>query len=229
MKFLSALVAAFFLAIALAVAGPRAMAAADSLTIATISSRADMVSGGDALVEIRGASGDAAVVKVNDRNVSAVFHTDADRKSLVGLVDGLKAGKNVITAKAGSQSARLELTNYPITGPIFSGDHLTPFLCNTMQSGLGEPLDAECSARTKVEYFYKSSTPPGPPAAGAGRGRGAAPAFKPFDPSMHPADIAETTTSTGAKVPYIVRVESGTINRAIYRIAILDDPARGRR
>ena len=25
-------------------------------------------------------------------------------------------------------------------------------------------------------------------------------------------------------MPYIVRVESGTINRAIYRIAILDDP-----
>jgi hypothetical protein len=223
MKFLSALIAAFLLAIALAVAGARAMAAADSLTIATISSRADMVSGGDALVEIRGASGAAAVVKVNDRDVSASFHTDADRKSIVGLVDGLKAGKNVITAKAGSQSARLELTNYPITGPIFSGDHLTPFLCNTMQSGLGEPLDTDCSARTKVEYFYKSSEPP---AAGAGRGRGAASAFKAFEPSMRPADIAETTTSTGANVPYIVRVESGTINRAIYRIAVLDDPAR---
>ena len=27
-------------------------------------------------------------------------------------------------------------------------------------------------------------------------------------------------------MPYIVRVESGTINRAIYRIAILDDPSR---
>jgi hypothetical protein len=101
---------------------------------------------------------------------------------------------------------------------------LTPFLCNTVQSGLGEPLDADCSAKTKVEYFYKSAEPP---AAGAGRGRGAASSFKPLDPSAaRPADVAETTTSTGAKVPYIVRVESGTINRSIYRIAILDDPSR---
>ena len=114
------------------------------------------------------------------------------------------------------------MTNHPITGPILSGEHLKPFVCNTVQAGLGEPLDADCSAPTKVEHFYKSSaTPP----AATGRGAAAA-AFKPFDPSApRPADIAQTTTSSGATVPYIVRVESGTINRAIYRIAILDDPA----
>ena len=38
--------------------------------------------------------------------------------------------------------------------------------------------------------------------------------------------VATTTTALGKTVPYIVRVESGTINRAIYRIAILDDPSR---
>jgi len=32
------------------------------------------------------------------------------------------------------------------------------------------------------------------------------------------------TTHDGQTVPYIVRVESGTINRAIYRIAVLDNP-----
>src|SRR5205085_2334995 len=40
-----------------------------------------------------------------------------------------------------------------------------------------------------------------------------------------PADVAMTTTSTGQTVPYIVRVETGTINRAIYQIAMLHDPA----
>ena len=40
-----------------------------------------------------------------------------------------------------------------------------------------------------------------------------------------PSDLAATTTLTGASVPYIVRIETGTINRAIYRIAMLHDPA----
>jgi hypothetical protein len=34
-----------------------------------------------------------------------------------------------------------------------------------------------------------------------------------------------TTTVDGRSVPYIVRVESGVINRSVYRIAVLDDPA----
>jgi hypothetical protein len=200
-------------------------AAGDPLTIVTLSSRADMVSGGDTLLEIRSTASARVSVTVNDRDVTQAFHPDAVRKSLVGLVEGLQVGRNTIVAKAGSQTARLEVTNYPITGPILSGEHLKPFACNTVQSGLGEPLDADCSAATKVEYFYKSSTPPAP-AAGRGRGSAAA-SFKPFDPNAsRPTDIDHTTTSEGKTVPYIVRVESGTINRSIYRIAILDDPAR---
>src|SRR5713101_8975956 len=98
-------------------------AAGDPLTIATLSSRADMVSGGDALVEIRGVTLQPGVpsnvsVKVNDRDVSAAFHVNAERRSLTGLVDGLKNGRNTIVAKRGSQTARLDVTNYPITGPI---------------------------------------------------------------------------------------------------------------
>lgn len=203
----------------------RTQAAADPLTIATLSSRADLVSGGDALVEIRSRAGASAKVSVtvNDRDVSQAFHANAERKSLVGLVESLKVGRNMIVAKAGSQTARLDVTNYAITGPILSGEHLKPFVCNTVQSGLGEPLDADCSATTKVEYFYKSTSP----APAAGRGRGAAASFKPLDQAaQRPSDVEQTTTSEGKTVPYIVRVESGTINRAIYRIAVLDDPAR---
>lgn len=224
MKSASAL-AAIVVGLCLWTAGARPTAATEPLTIATLSSRPDMVSGGDALVEIRGVAvrpGAAPIVsvKVNDRDVSAVFHPNAERHSLTGLVDGLKPGRNAITAKSGSRTARLDVTNYPITGPIVSGEHLTPFICKTVESGLGEPLDADCSAKIKVEYFYKSTEPP----AARGRGAGAA-SFKPLDMSApRPADVAQTTTNTGATVPYIVRVESGTINRAIYRIAILDDP-----
>jgi len=39
-----------------------------------------------------------------------------------------------------------------------------------------------------------------------------------------PGDVAMTTTSAGVTVPYVVRVETGTINRGIYQNAILFDP-----
>ncbi|HYL73777.1 MAG TPA: DUF6351 family protein [Bryobacteraceae bacterium] len=189
-------------------------AAPSTLTIATLSSRPDMVSGGDVLVEIKAPPGKVQV-KLNGHDIRRAFHEDAARGSLIGLVEELRNGSNTIVAKAGSQSATLQLTNHPITGPIVSGEHLKPFVCNTVESGLGAPLDADCSAATKIEYFYHpTETPDG--------------TFKPL-PDPHgprPANLVHTTTSEGKTVPYIVRVESGTINRAIYRIAILDDPSR---
>jgi hypothetical protein len=45
--------------------------------------------------------------------------------------------------------------------------------------------------------------------------------FAAYDPAAPPANVAATMTG----VPYILRVETGTINRAVYQIAVLDDPA----
>src|SRR5215472_2071166 len=117
MRLLSALAVALALAANLSGAPPKP--AADALIVATLSSRSDMVSGGDALVEIRSASGAPSnvSVRVNDRDATAAFHADAAQRSLVGLVDGLKIGRNTIVARAGSHTARLDITNYPITGP----------------------------------------------------------------------------------------------------------------
>jgi hypothetical protein len=189
-----------------------------SLTMTVLSSRPDMVSGGDALLEIKlppSAEAQKLSVALNGRDVSGAFHPNSARRALVGLVDGLRNGSNTIAAKAGLSAATLELVNHPITGPIVSGEHLKPFVCMTQESGLGPPIDADCSAPAKVEYFYRSNAAP----------EGS---FKPFDPAAaRPSDLARTNTSDGKSVPYIVRVESGTINRAIYRIAILDDPAPG--
>jgi hypothetical protein len=51
--------------------------------------------------------------------------------------------------------------------------------------------------------------------------------FRPYDPGAPaPADLATTTTDHGATVPYIVRVERGTMNRGIYDIAVLFDPTQ---
>jgi hypothetical protein len=194
-----------------------ASAAPAGLTITSLSSRPDLVSGGSALIEVK--SSDAAQkihVKLNGHDISRAFHRDTARGSMIGLVEGLQPGANQLEAHAGMKTARLQLVDHPITGPILSGEHLKPYVCMTEESGLGKPLDADCSAATKIEYFYRSgSTPEG--------------SFKPLaDPAApHPADLLQTTTSEGKTAPYIVRVESGTINRAIYHIAILDDQAGG--
>lgn len=205
--------------------GP-SLVAQGALSIGVLSSRPDMVSGGNALVEIKTATTDGLTVTLNGQDVSGTFRVHEARKSVTGLVEGLRVGANTIEARRGSGSARLQLTNHPIIGPIVSGPHLTPYVCNTVQSGLGEPLDENCSATTKVDYFYRSTLPP-PPVASL-QPLAERPHFKPLTDlaGPRPSDLAQTTTTDGRTVPYIVRVESGTINRAIYRIAILDDPAR---
>jgi hypothetical protein len=129
-----------------------------------------------------------------------------------GLVTGLRNGPNWLQVMApGGASTSFPLINYPITGPILSGPHLSPYECRTKEAGLGEPLDSDCSAPTRYDWFYKSKTD----------GK-----FKSLAKGAAPADIAATTTIDGKTVPYTVRVESGTINRSIYRIATLADPAK---
>lgn len=183
------------------------------MEITALSSRPDMVSGGDVLIKIEvpdAVSSDKVIVTLNGEDVTSLFNSGSGH-FLVGLVDGLELGKNKIKAKAGSSSASLTVVNYPITGPIFSGPHEAPFICETAQAGLGEPLDCDCSIETRVEYYYMSTS-----------GKFSAMS----DPKKYPEDLATTTVLGGKTVPYVVRIETGTINRGIYQIAILDDPAK---
>src|SRR5262249_28850628 len=41
-----------------------------------------------------------------------------------------------------------------------------------------------------------------------------------------PGDVATITTAKGATVPFVVRVETGTMNRGIYQTLVLHDPTR---
>ncbi|HEY3161439.1 MAG TPA: DUF6351 family protein [Vicinamibacterales bacterium] len=227
----------------------RAAAAVEGLEIRALSTRAEFVTGGEVLLQISpstalGTSGPANLtaknitVRVNGKDASAAFKPAAGTTGLVGLVTGLNVGSNTIQAsmRGSKATAQLTVVNHPITGPVLYSPHQTPFICETQASGLGEPLDADCSAATKVEYFYRSTAvaPPrenqGDLAAAdnangfGGRGNAANP-FKPLDPnSPRPSDIAMTTTTEGKTVPYIVRREMGTINRAVYSIAFLHEP-----
>jgi hypothetical protein len=205
---------------------------AKRVDIDVVSSRPDQVSGGDALVKVearRGLLGELRVIR-NGEDVTGAFERSGE--SLVGLVDGLELGRNKLVVKRdrGRRSrtvASLKVVNYPTTGPIFSGPHQSPFVCKTIQAGLGEPLvdnqdgvgfrvlnpdgstagwSRNCSAETRVDYLYRSTD-----------GQ-----FKPLPPGgERPADLAQTTLLDGRTVDYVVRRERGTINRFIYSFAML--------
>src|SRR5437899_63415 len=190
-----------------------AVSAAEGLELRTLSGRPDMVTGGSALVGIGGMALDSVRITLDGRDITKAFRPGRTAGMLLGRVEGLKPGKNILEVRAGSKRARLELINSPITGPVISGRRQTPFVCQTEAAGLGPALDGDCSAKTKVAYFYKSIQP----ASAVG--------FKELDPSApRPSDLAKTTTSDGKTMSYIVRRETGTINRAIYSIAFLHEP-----
>jgi hypothetical protein len=117
-----------------------------------------------------------------------------------------------------------------------------PHVCRTAQNGLGQPIvdnqdgegipvaredengnypnqggyptgDAEiigwsrdCEVETQYRYLYKDT---------GGTFRALA------DPDDLPGDVAMTTTTEGDEVPYVVRLEQGTIDRFIYSVAML--------
>jgi hypothetical protein len=199
-------------------------AATGKIEVKVLSSKFNMVSGGDALVEVKASEGAKASdlrLSLNGRQLVTPLKFDQASNSLKGLVTGLDVGGNWLQVSAPSgYTVSQPLINYPISGPILSGPHMTPYECRTKQSGLGDPTDENCSALVKYEYFYKSTGP----ATGTGA---AATQFKPLanPKGARPSDVATATTIDGRTVPYIVRVESGVINRSIYRIAVLDDPS----
>ena len=117
------------------------------------------------------------------------------------------------------------------TGPIFTGPQQYPFICLTYENGLGQPLidnhhgignavfpevggapdiaaepvgySRSCSIRTRVDYFYYR----------AGQLLQIA--------SPKDAVDADTISVGGGTIPYVIRLERGTINRFIYGIAML--------
>ena len=193
-------------------------------SIKLLSSKPEFVTGGSALVDVTlpaVALGTTPVLNaaVNGVDVSAVFKADgAAAGHLIGVVTGMQTGANTLKISYGSGSASMELTNYPITGPVFSGPFLTPFICQTSTftlpdgSKLGPATDANCSAPTKINYVYRATN------GGA---------LKPMPSTTSlPADVATTTTTLGTVVPFVVRVETGTMDRGIYQNAILHDPTK---
>src|SRR5439155_17578814 len=103
------------------------------------------------------------------------------------------------------------------TGPIFTGPPQFPFICQTLESQLGQPLidnqdgignavyavagdnhsaivgySKNCSIRTRVDYFYYDGS-----------------TFRPFNPAMPPLGLRSVIVN-GVRRPFVVRVETVT-------------------
>ncbi|NIK57706.1 DUF6351 family protein [Kribbella shirazensis] len=188
--------------------------ASREVKLEVLSSRAGTVTGGDALVHVAVPDVDDRVrVTLNGDDVSSVFTPDGT--GLTGLVRGLRLGPNVLRAEADGQRTTLELHNHPRQGPVFSGPHEQPFVCETAKftipvigGTLGDPLDKDCTVAPRVDYFYRTT---------------AAKFVKwPSGATTYPADLAKT----GSGDPFIVRMETGSANRAVVQTTMLHDPLR---
>lgn len=180
--------------------------------IHVLSNRADLISGGQALIEISPANPSLFDrIDLDGRDVKALFALRPNGR-YQGIVDGLKAGANVLTARTRTNAgASITITNHPIGGPVISGPQVEPWVCQTEAAGLGPAQDARCNAPAKVTYLYKSSNP-------------LLLGLQPYDPNNPPLDVGVAMTEHAGAVPFIVRWEKGVVNRGIYEFLVLADP-----
>ncbi len=203
--------------------------------IRTLGNRADLISNGDALVEVQVPAKvplDKVKVMLNGKNVSSVFKVaDAAKRTLRGVVTGLRTGHNLLRVDAttpGSDlwgflhgyddDAHLIITNHPRGGPILLGSQTTPWICATPTavpasgdtpasnaSGLSTfAVDAACNIATETKLFYRTTATTCSTAL-PDPSPPATPSptncFKPYTPGVTPPDLATTVTTTASPCP----------------------------
>jgi hypothetical protein len=180
--------------------------------IFVLSGRADLISGGQALVQIvlpprARRYGVRYRVTVGNRDVTSAFAPVATRRR-EGLLTGLAPGRSALRVTLPDHSgATIVLTNHSSGGPVFSGPQLQPWRCEAGAT------DAQCDKAPTYSYYYESSNP-------------LKTGLQPYDVSSPPADVATTTTDNGVNAPFIVRVETGYVDRDQYQIAAMFQPGR---
>ena len=200
-----------------AVSQAAAVPAADSpaagsrqLVVEVLSNRADLVSGGDALVSVElppDVNPRKVRVYLDDLEVTEQFRVRRNGE-FQGLLDGLQVGDNVVRVTASAYSGRAVITNHPNGGPVFSGPQHGPYQCQATA------LDAWCNQPAAYSLHYKSTDP-------------TRTGLQPYDPENPPSDVATTTTDEGVTVPFIVRREDGYQARDRYTILTLFQPGQG--
>ena len=199
-----------------------------------LSSPPQFVSGGDARIEVRAAPG------LHDK-LEFYAQRQSRRTSLLQKTRQPQPRRRGQRPAPGRQHARgyvkgqslrdtITLTNYPITGPMFTGPQQTPFVCTTIQGAVGSPAAGRQRRAAGLpghgrrqrqhdrlqpqlldRHFRQLLVP---------RASGGSLEPLPADGSR-PADMGTVTLADGRTVDFVVRREVGSINRFLYSIAML--------
>src|SRR4051812_1037952 len=162
--------------------GDRDRDEARNFEIRTLSNRADLISDGDALVEVkvpRTVQLRKVTLTLNGRNVNASFAGNESARTLRGVLTGLVNGPNTFVADSNGQGrgrpfASLTITNHARGGPVLLGSQTQPWVCATPTpvpaagntpasnaSGLTTfAVDAQCNIATEFKLFYRTTNTP---------------------------------------------------------------------
>ena len=158
--------------------------ASAAITIQVLSSMPQLVTGGDALVKISGATAAPTVTIGADRRFRRI---QGRRQRQLHRPRHRAQGRRQRAGREGRRRhrRRVTLTNHAINGTLFAGPQQAPYLCENETFELAPAKDASCAAPTIVKYFYRDKTN----------------TWKPFDPAgARPGDIA-TVKIDGKDVP----------------------------
>jgi hypothetical protein len=213
----------------------QAMAAVNDtrIGIVVLSTRADLVTGDSALVQVTGLRSFPGSMQVllNGDSVRDDFALRQNGQ-FEGIVTGLSLGRNLLEARLpDGAGARLVITDHPISGPLFSGPQIRPWSCQPGDS------DVQCDHQTESSFFYYSTSASvcaqpttlqpyqtNSVAQFGSSGGGPEPCFAPYDPARPPASVPMVTTDEGVTVPYVIRLEQLWQDRDQVDVAVLALP-----
>ena len=197
-------------------------------------SRPDTISGDGLLMQVSTTSHSNRIAQHDGRDVTGSFKPTESSDSLIGLLTGLKPGKNTLEIRVnGLTRAEIEMLDYASLALSFLALTRSRSFAkqSTMDSGPrknGTPLQKQSfSVATNPRSRFGDPRWRGSQLISQYGQRVFDPGFKAYDLSVPPpADVAQTGTSDGKTVNYIVRREIGTINRAVYGIQCLRQPVQ---
>jgi hypothetical protein len=121
---------------------------------------------------------------------------------VVALVLAMVVGVWLVVQVRNAEAPRAESgASSAVAGPFDD-----PYFCTSVLMGLGEPVGPDCDVAPQVRHFAIVDR--------------AVQRYVPGEP--HPPGLSVLDGPGGAPVDGIVRFETGSINRALYRIAMLD-------
>src|SRR5699024_3986391 len=122
-------------------------------TIEVLSNRAELISGGDALIRVVADNAKelaGATLSIGKKDATEALVPQEDG-SLMGLVEGLALGENTLTVTlATNEVLTRTIINHPKGGPVISGPQVQPWKCtNTAQQ-----LDEQCNQAPEFSFKY---------------------------------------------------------------------------